>query len=150
MAKAAKDPKGDEKPQGRVTLPKGQPALRTIAMPADANPNGDIFGGWLLSQMDLAGSVVAYERARGRVATVAIDAMSFRQPVFIGDLVSCYATVRRVGNTSVQVEVETYVRRRESRALVLVTDGFFTFVAIDRRGNPRPVPPDGPAVSDAD
>ena len=146
MAKATK---GDEKSQNRVTLPQGQPALRTIAMPAAANPNGDIFGGWLLSQMDLAGSVVAYERARGRVATVAIDAMSFRQPVFIGDLVSCYATVNRVGNTSIQVKVETYVRRRESRALVLVTDGLFTFVAIDRRGNPRPVPPDGPGPSAA-
>ena len=112
-------------------------------MPADANPNGDIFGGWLLSQMDLAGSVIAYERAGGRVATVAIDAMSFRLPVFIGDLVSCYASVKRVGNTSIQVEVETYVRRRESGDLVLVTDGLFTFVAIDRRGNPRPVPKSG-------
>ncbi len=149
MAKSPKGPKGDEKPPNRVTLPQGQPALRTIAMPADANPNGDIFGGWLLSQMDLAGSVVAYERARGRVATVAIDAMSFRQPVFVGDLVSCYATVNRVGNTSIQVKVETYVRRRESRALVLVTDGLFTFVAIDRRGNPRPVPPESPGAPDA-
>jgi len=138
----AKSAEGSDDPQDRVQLPQGQPALRTIAMPADANPNGDIFGGWLLSQMDLAGSVVAYERAGGRIATVAIDAMSFRQPVFIGDLVSCYATVRRVGTTSIQVEVETYVRRRESRDLVLVTDGLFTYVAIDRRGNPRPVPPD--------
>ena len=124
--------------------PQGQPALRTIAMPADANPNGDIFGGWLLSQMDLAGSVVAYERAGGRIATVAIDAMSFRQPVFIGDLVSCYATVIRVGTSSIQVEVETYVRRRESGDRVLVTDGLFTFVAIDRQGKPRPVPPEAP------
>ena len=148
MAKAVKGPKGDEKPQDRVALPEGQPALRTIAMPADANPNGDIFGGWLLSQMDLAGSVVAYERARGRIATVAIDAMSFRQPVFIGDLVSCYATVNRVGNTSIRVKVETYVRRRESRAQILVTDGLFTYVAIDPRGHPRPVPPTGPGESD--
>ncbi len=132
----------------RPAVPEGQPALRTIAMPADANPNGDIFGGWLLSQMDLAGSVVAYERAGGRVATVAIDAMSFRLPVFIGDLISCYASVQRVGNTSIQVKVETYVRRRESRDLVLVTDGLFTFVAIDRRGNPRPVPKSG--AHDAD
>ncbi len=123
---------------------QGQPALRTIAMPADANPNGDIFGGWLLSQMDLAGSVVAYERAGGRIATVAIDAMSFRQPVFIGDLVSCYATVIRVGTSSIQVKVETYVRRRESGDRVLVTDGLFTFVAIDRQGKPRPVPPEVP------
>ncbi len=117
-------------------------------MPADANPNGDIFGGWLLSQMDLAGSVVAYERAGGRIATVAIDAMSFRQPVFIGDLISCYATVNRVGRTSIQVKVETYVRRRESRDLVLVTDGLFTFVAIDKLGKPRPVPSAEPEVRD--
>ena len=113
-------------------------------MPADANPNGDIFGGWLLSQMDLAGSVVAYERAGGRIATVAIDAMSFRQPVFIGDLVSCYADVTRVGTTSIQVKVETFVRRRESHDLVLVTDGLFTYVAIDRKGRPRPIPPAEP------
>ena len=138
MAKSDTDtPRSADRP----ALPQGQPALRTIAMPADANPNGDIFGGWLLSQMDLAGSVVAYERAGGRIATVAIDAMSFRQPVFIGDLVSCYATVNRVGTTSIQVEVETYVRRRESGDRVLVTDGLFTFVAIDRQGQPRPVPP---------
>ena len=132
----------------RPVPPTGQPALRTIAMPADANPNGDIFGGWLLSQMDLAGSVVAYERAGGRIATVAIDAMSFRQPVFIGDLISCYATVNRVGRTSIQVKVETYVRRRESRDLVLVTDGLFTFVAIDTQGKPRPVPSAEPEVRD--
>lgn len=136
----AKPPSDGPDSKDRPSAPEGQPALRTIAMPADANPNGDIFGGWLLSQMDLAGSVIAYERAGGRVATVAIDAMSFRLPVFIGDLVSCYASVKRVGNTSIQVEVETYVRRRESGDLVLVTDGLFTFVAIDRRGNPRPIP----------
>ena len=95
----AKSANGAGKSPDRAEMPQGQPALRTIAMPADANPNGDIFGGWLLSQMDLAGSVVAYERAGGRIATVAIDAMSFRQPVFIGDLVSCYAETKRVGRT---------------------------------------------------
>ena len=107
-------------------------------MPADANPNGDIFGGWLLSQMDLAAASSPMSRPAA-VATVAIDAMSFRLPVFIGDLINCYASVQRVGNTSIQVKVETYVRRHESRDLVLVTDGLFTFVAIDRRGDPRPV-----------
>ena len=145
----AKSETNDHASTDRKKPPQGHPALRTIAMPADANPNGDIFGGWLLSQMDLAGSVVAYERAGGRIATVAIDAMSFRQPVFIGDLISCYATVRRVGRTSIQVEVETYVRRRESRDLVLVTDGLFTFVAIDNQGKPRPVPTAEPEVRDA-
>ena len=144
----AKPESGNNLPADQPTPPTGQPALRTIAMPADANPNGDIFGGWLLSQMDLTGSVVAYERAGGRIATVAIDAMSFRQPVFIGDLISCYAAVNRVGRTSIQVKVETYVRRRESRDLVLVTDGLFTFVAIDKQGRPRPVPPSEPEVRD--
>lgn len=120
--------------------PAEPPALRTIAMPADANPNGDIFGGWLLSQMDLAGAVVAYERAGGRIATVAIDAMSFRQPVFIGDLVSCYADVIQVGTTSIQVEIKTFVRRRLVGDVVLVTDGLFTYVALDEQGRPRPVP----------
>ncbi|NNG05960.1 MAG: acyl-CoA thioesterase [Inquilinus sp.] len=126
--------------------PDAEPALRTIAMPADANPNGDIFGGWLLSQMDLAGSVVAYERAQGRIATVAIDAMSFVQPVFIGDLVTSYAEVVRVGRTSIQVRVDTFVKRRESRETALVTEGLLTYVAIDRGGRPRPVPEPGAPI----
>ena len=140
----AKSANGAGKSPDRAEMPQGQPALRTIAMPADANPNGDIFGGWLLSQMDLAGSVVAYERAGGRIATVAIDAMSFRQPVFIGDLVSCYAETKRVGRTSIHVEVLTFVRRRRIGEVILVTDGLFTYVAIDEQGRPRPVPPAGP------
>jgi acyl-CoA thioesterase YciA len=121
--------------------PTGEPALRTIAMPADANPNGDIFGGWLLSQMDLAGSVVAYERAQGRIATVAIDALSFLQPVFVGDLVTCHATVTAVGRTSMKVRIETHVRRRRvGHETIKVTEGTFTYVAIDDAGRPRPVP----------
>src|SRR3546814_9206856 len=92
-------------------------------MPADANPNGDIFGGWLLAQMDLAGSVVAHERAGGRVATIAIDAMTFLKPVNIGDLVSCYAAVVRIGTTSIRVKVETFARRRDGGAIVKVTEG---------------------------
>src|SRR3546814_3808649 len=82
-----------------------EPALRTIAMPADANPNGDIFGGWIMAQMDLAGAVLAVRRAKGRVATVAVDAMTFHRPVFIGDLVSCYATITRVGRTSMTIDI---------------------------------------------
>jgi acyl-CoA thioesterase YciA len=121
--------------------PAGEPALRTIAMPADANPNGDIFGGWLLSQMDLAGSVVAYERAQGRIATVAIDAMSFLEPVFVGDLVTCHAAVIGVGRTSMKVRIETWVRRRRiGHDTIKVTEGTFTYVAIDEHGRPRPVP----------
>ena len=117
----------------------GEPALRTIAMPADANPNGDIFGGWIMAQMDLAGAVPAFQRARGRVATVAVDAMTFHRPVFIGDLVSCYATIKKVGRTSIAVDVETWVERRRDGRHEKVTEGLFTYVAIDDAGNPRPV-----------
>ena len=121
------------------TAPAGVPALRAMAMPADANPNGDIFGGWLLSQMDLAGGAEAYDMARGRVATAAVEGMSFLAPVFIGDLVSCYAEIVRVGRTSMAVKVEIYVRRRESHEIVKVTEGVFTYVAIDDAGRPRPL-----------
>ena len=115
------------------------PSLRTLAMPADANPNGDIFGGWLMSQMDMAGGIHAYQVAGGRVVTVAVDAMSFHLPVQIGDQVSCYCVTRRVGSTSITVTVETWVKRRQSSREEKVTEGTFTFVAIDRTGSPRPV-----------
>jgi len=120
--------------------PDRQPALRTLAMPADANPNGDIFGGWVLSQMDVAGGVPAVARAQGRVATVAVEAMRFHQPVFIGDLVSCYAEIMRVGTTSITVHIQTWARRRRGGEGVLVTEGTFVYVAIDEEGRPRPVP----------
>ena len=120
--------------------PVGEPALRTLAMPADANPNGDIFGGWVLAQMDLAGAVPAARRAQGRVATVAVDAMRFHRPVFIGDLVSCYADVVRVGTTSVSVKVETWARRHSDGSEVKVTEGTFVYVAIDESRRPRPLP----------
>lgn len=120
--------------------PPGEPALRTLAMPADANPNGDVFGGWVLAQMDLAGSVPAAARAGGRIATVAVDAMRFHRPIFIGDLVSCYAAIKRVGTTSIAVEVETWVRRRAGQEVVRVTEGTFVYVAIDEAGRPRTVP----------
>lgn len=116
-----------------------EPALRSVAMPADANPNGDIFGGWLMAQMDLAGAVAAVRRARGRVVTVAVEAMSFHRPVLIGDLVSCYAEVVRVGRTSLRVEVDSWVERRDGGAVEKVTEGVFTYVAIDAEGCPRPV-----------
>ncbi|MGH7090421.1 MAG: acyl-CoA thioesterase [Stellaceae bacterium] len=118
-------------------------ALRAIAMPADANPAGDIFGGWLLSQMDLAGGTTAGRRAKGRVATVAITGMSFHLPVFIGDEVSCYADIVKVGRTSIQVKVESFARRQPSGEQVKVTEGLFTYVAIDNERRPRPVPPAG-------
>ncbi|REJ64897.1 MAG: acyl-CoA thioesterase [Planctomycetota bacterium] len=112
-------------------------ALRTIAMPKDTNPNGDIFGGWLLSQMDLAGSVVARERAGGRCVTVAVNAMSFHRPVFVGDEVSCYSEVTGVGRTSMTVHVTAYRRNPESGPREQVTEGTFTFVRIDDAGRPK-------------
>ena len=121
--------------------PVGEPALRAIAMPADANPNGDIFGGWLLAQMDLAGGSVAKQRAKGRVATVGLERMEFHLPVFIGDEVSCYATIQRIGRTSITVAVETWARRGDSDERLKVTQGHFTYVAIDANRRPRPVPP---------
>lgn len=114
------------------------PSLRTVAMPADANPNGDIFGGWLMSQMDLAGGTFAYHIA-GRVATVAVDAMSFHLPVKIGDQVSCYCEQGRLGRTSIAVRVETWVKRRQGGHEEKVTEALFTFVAIDEKGRPRPI-----------
>ena len=117
-----------------------QPSIRTLAMPADTNPNGDIFGGWLMSQMDVAGGTYAYHRAGGRVATVAVDAMSFHLPVYVGDEVSCYCRTHRIGTTSIAVEVETWVRRHRGGAIEKVTEGIFTFVAIDDQGRPRSVP----------
>lgn len=121
--------------------PAGQPALRTLAMPADANVNGDIFGGWVLAQMDLAGAVPAAARARGRIATVAIEAMRFHKPVFVGDLVSCYARILRCGNTSLTVAVETWAKRHLSTEEVRVTEGTFVYVAIDEQRRPRVLPP---------
>ncbi|SEE81460.1 acyl-CoA thioesterase YciA [Rhizobiales bacterium GAS191] len=119
--------------------PTGIPALRTIAMPRDANANGDIFGGWLLAQMDLAGAVIAHERAYGRTATVAIEALSFLAPVRIGDTVSCYAELVRTGRSSMRVKIETFVRRHGDLSVVKVTEGLFTYVAIDTEGRPRPL-----------
>jgi len=119
---------------------RGEPAIRTVAMPADTNANGDIFGGWVLSQMDLAAGIVAVRRAKGRAATVALDGMSFHRPVNVGDVVSCYAKVTRVGRTSMTVQVDTYVIRGRAGDEVKVTEGRFTMVAIDDHGRPRPVP----------
>ncbi len=120
---------------------RGEPAVRTLAMPGDTNPAGDIFGGWVLAQMDLAAGIVASQRAQGRVATVALDRMSFHRPVYVGDLVSCYARVVRIGRTSLTVQVDTFVLRGRTGEEVKVTEGHFTLVALDEDGRPRPVPP---------
>ena len=119
---------------------RGEPAVRTLAMPADTNPSGDIFGGWVLAQMDLAAGIVAAQRADGRIATVALDGMSFHRPIYVGDLVSCYARVTRIGRTSLTVQVETFVLRGRTGEEVKVTEGRFTLVALDDTGRPRQIP----------
>ncbi len=118
----------------------GGAQLRTIAMPRDTNAGGSIFGGWTLSQMDLAGGTLAAEHAEGRVATVSIDAMRFLRPVAVGDEVSCYCTLQDMGTTSVAVKIETWARERGGKAAEKVTEGVFTYVAIDEEGHPRELP----------
>lgn len=121
--------------------PRGELAIRTVAMPADTNPNGDIFGGWVLSQMDMAGGMIATRRAGGRVATVAIATMSFHRPVFVGDELSCYGEITKIGNTSITIKVESWARRGRGGDCLKVTEGMFTFVAIGEDRRPRKVPP---------
>ena len=117
--------------------PNTKPTLCAIAMPMDTNPHGDIFGGWLISQMDLAGSAAATRRAKGRVVTVAITAMSFHRPVFVGDEVACYAEVTQVGHTSLTVKIQSWACRGIGDEQIAVTDGVFTYVAVDTDGKPR-------------
>ena len=123
-----------------TTKSRGELATRTLAMPADANPNGDIFGGWVLAQMDIAGGITAGQLARGRVATVAVDAMTFHLPVYVGDVLCVYADIDRIGRTSMTLHLEAWALRRRQGEKVKVTEGRFTFVALDDNGRPRPVP----------
>ena len=124
----------------KMTNPRGELSIRTLAIPADANPSGDIFGGWLVSQMDIAASMAASQRSHGRVATVAIDAMSFKLPVFVGDIVCVYTEIVRIGRTSMTIHVEAWALRGRIGKRVKVTDGQFTFVAIDENRKPQPIP----------
>jgi acyl-CoA thioesterase YciA len=119
--------------------PHGELVIRTIAMPADANANGDIFGGWLLSQMDIGGAIYAKNLSRSRVTTVAIDGMAFLNPVFIGDIINCHASLVKVGRTSMKVDVEAWVQRGLDSQLLRVTEGIFTYVAIDENRRPQAV-----------
>jgi acyl-CoA thioesterase YciA len=119
--------------------PKGELVIRTIAMPADTNPSGDIFGGWIMSQMDLGSGIIAAKTAKTRVVTVAMEGMSFLQPVRVGDTVACYAWVERIGRTSMTIPVEVWVQRYMSGEQVRVTHGVFTYVAVDSGGKPIPV-----------
>ena len=125
----------------------GGPHLRTIAMPRDANPSGDIFGGWTLSQMDLAGGTFAAQLAGGRVATVSIEAMEVLRPGAVGDEVSCYCSAVRSGEKSVTVRIETWARGRAADQAEKVTEGTFTFVAVTEHGKPRPLPTDQQGTS---
>jgi acyl-CoA thioesterase YciA len=118
---------------------RGELVIRTIAMPADTNPSGDIFGGWIMSQMDLGSSILASKTAQTRVVTVAMDGMSFLQPVRVGDRVACYARVEKIGRTSMKIPVEVWVERYMTGEQVRVTQAVFTYVAINQDGRPTPV-----------
>jgi acyl-CoA thioesterase YciA len=129
------------------TEPGGDLSIRTMAMPADTNANGDIFGGWLLSQMDIGGGIFASKLAKSRTVTVAIEAMNFRKPVCVGDLVSVHASLVKLGRTSMTVHIEAWVLRRKETHSILVTDGNFTYVSIDDQGHPQEIKRDGAPIS---
>jgi|TARA_B100001287_G_scaffold9377_1_gene7252 acyl-CoA thioesterase YciA len=118
---------------------KNEPTLRVVPMPSDSNSNGDIFGGWIMSQVDIAGAIPVVQLVNGRVATVAVNSFVFKQPVFIGDLVSFYATIKKIGTTSVTVNVEVFAQRKARMEIVKVTDANLTYVHIDKNGKPKPI-----------
>ncbi len=126
------DAKNSEQPQGSL-------AVRALAMPADTNPNGDIFGGYLLSQMDIAGAIYSQEIASGRTVTIAIDSMSFYRPLNVGDTLCCYCDTIKLGNTSIKVKVEAWAVRQFASERIKITEGTFTYVAIDDERKPRPI-----------
>jgi acyl-CoA thioesterase YciA len=136
------EPEGSFTMADSDTKPRGMLTVRISAMPADTNANGDIFGGWVLSRMDQAGGIAGVERARGRVVTVALDAMQFIRPVRVGDVLEVYTVVESIGRTSMKVHVEAWAMRFQTHLQEKVTDATFTFVAIDDTGRPRPIPKD--------
>ena len=123
------------------TEPKGALTIRTLAMPADTNPAGDIFGGWVMSQMDIAGAIAAVERAKGRVVTVAVEAMTFISPVKVGDILCVYTSIEKIGTTSITVAIEAWARRNRLDDRVKVTEGRFVYVSLGEDGTKRPLPP---------
>ena len=123
-----------------ATEPRGALTIRTLAMPADTNPAGDIFGGWVMSQMDIAGAIAAVERAQGRVVTVAVDSMTFIAPVKVGDVLCVYTDIQRVGTTSITVGLEAWVRRNRLDDRTKVTEARFVYVSLDEDGQKRPIP----------
>ncbi|MBY0574197.1 MAG: acyl-CoA thioesterase [Undibacterium sp.] len=125
----------------KTSLPNGMPTIRVMPMPSDANIHGDVFGGWIMAQVDIAGAVPAVRRANGRVVTIAVNSFLFKQPVFVGDLLSFYAEVTKVGNTSITVAVEVYAERNRLQAnTVKVTEATLTYVATDEQRKPRQIP----------
>ncbi|MGE3906219.1 MAG: acyl-CoA thioesterase [Reyranellaceae bacterium] len=142
MARTARKPAAT-KPEIEEIKPGRDPVIRTAPSPADMNGNGDIFGGWVMAQMDIAGGITAARAAQGRVATVAVAGMTFNKPIKVGDVVSIYCDIERLGNTSVTVKLETIVQRRLDPEPIKVTEGTFVFVAIDKEGRPRPIPKPG-------
>lgn len=127
----------------RTTLPNKHCTLRVMPMPADLNQNGDVFGGWVMAQVDVAGAIPAMRRARGRVATVSVNSFMFKQPVSVGDIVSLYADIVKVGTTSITMRVEVYAERNYAAPIIVkVTEAELTYVAIDADGNKRAVPPE--------
>ena len=127
-------------PASHVTLPDAQPVLRVVPMPADVNKHGDIFGGWIMSQVDIAGGVLAARKARGRVATVAVNSFTFKEPVLVGDVVSFFGEVLRIGRTSLTVSIEVYAQRNpDDLVTVKVTEASLTYVAVGADRRPRPI-----------
>ena len=142
MVKTPDTPAGPAQAADTHAGPRGEMAIRTLAMPRDTNPSGDIFGGWLMSQMDVAGGITAGARAKGRVATVAVQGMVFHRPVHVGDVVCCYADIQEVGRTSITIRIEAWVLRdRQPEDRFKVTEGVFTYVALDADGTKRRLPP---------
>ena len=133
----------DTTTEGSVALPNREPTLRVVPMPADVNQYGDVFGGWVMSQVDIAGAIPAAARARGRIATIAVNSFLFKQPVAIGDVVSFYAKIVRVGRTSITVDVEVFAQRNPSDVIcVKVTEAVLTYVAVGMDRRPRELPPE--------
>jgi acyl-CoA thioesterase YciA len=145
-----KDHNGDDPVSEHVEneTPEGELTLRTMAMPGDTNASGDIFGGWVLSQMDLAGGIACGERSGGRVVTISVDRMTFIRPVRVGDVLCVYCKLLSVGRTSMKVWIEAWARRQRVGGRVKVTEATFTFVAVDDEGRPVPVPAEAPSLPD--
>jgi acyl-CoA thioesterase YciA len=125
-----------------ASKPHGELTIRTLAMPSDTNPRGDIFGGWLMSQMDIAGGVASSQRAHGRTVTVAVEGMVFHEPVKVGNVLCCYTDILKVGTTSITVGIEAWALNQDVKSRVKVTEAIFTYVAVDDNGNKRPIPPE--------